>query len=143
MNSLNRYAETVYCIMRLIVGLVFAAHGGQKILGFPPGGHGPGEDLMMVIGAWIELIGGILIALGFLTRFAAFVSSGEMAVAYFKFHLLGSGFFAAKGAPINGETAIIYCFVFLFVFFYGAGMWSIDALMSRGKAATATPAAAT
>ena len=132
MNFLNRYAETVYCIMRLIVGLVFACHGGQKILGFPPGGHGAGEGIML-LGAWIELIGGFLIGFGLFTRIAAFVASGEMAVAYFMFHFSG-GFFAPKGAPINGESAILYCWIFLFIFFYGPGAWSIDALIARSRA---------
>src|SRR3954463_9432410 len=95
MNALSRYADTVYCIVRLVVGLLFACHGGQKLLGFPPGGHGPGAGLLMVLGAWIELGGGFLIAFGLLTRLAAFISSGEMAVAYFMMHLPG-GFFAQK-----------------------------------------------
>lgn len=139
MNFLSRYAETFYCIMRLIVGLLFACHGGQKLLGFPPGGHGAGEGLMLV-GAWIELVCGFLIALGFLTRIGAFLASGEMAVAYFMFHFPG-GFFSPKGAPINGETAVMYCFVFLFIFFYGPGRWSIDALISQARSgATASPA---
>jgi putative oxidoreductase len=136
MNSLNRYADTVFCLMRLIVGLLFACHGGQKILGFPPGGHGAGEGLML-IGAWIELVGGFLIAFGLFTRIAALVSSGEMAVAYFMFHF-SSGFFAPKGAPINGETAVLYCWIFLFIFFYGPGRLSIDAMIGRGRAAATT-----
>src|SRR5436853_7272571 len=86
MNALSRYADPVYCITRLVVGLLFACHGGQKILGFPPGGHGPPEGTVMIVGAWIELAGGFLIAFGFLTRLAAFVASGEMAVGYFMAH---------------------------------------------------------
>lgn len=131
MNFLNRYASPAYCMMRLIIGLLFAAHGGQKILGFPPGGHGPGEGIML-LGAWIELVCGLLIAFGLFTRIGAFVASGEMAVAYFMFHLSG-GFFAPKGAPINGETAIMYCWVFLFIFFSGPGVWSIDSLLARSR----------
>src|SRR4051812_38774414 len=88
MNALSRYADTVYCIMRLVIGLLFACHGGQKILGFPPGGHGAGEGIMLV-GAWIELAGGFLIAFGLLTRIAALLASGEMAVAYFMIHAAG------------------------------------------------------
>jgi putative oxidoreductase len=136
MNSLNRYVDPVFCLMRLIVGLLFACHGGQKLLGFPPGGHGAGEGLML-IGACIELVGGFMIALGLLTRVAAFISSGEMAVAYFMFHLSNS-FFAAKGAPINGESAVMYCFVFLFIFFHGAGSLSLDALLFRKSATSNT-----
>src|SRR5436853_6040952 len=137
MNSLSRYADTVYCIMRLIVGLLFACHGGQKILGFPPGGHGPPEGALMITGAWIELAGGFLIAFGLFTRIAAFIASGEMAVGYFMAHASGGAF------PIqnHGEPAVIYCFVFLFIFFYGPGRWSIDAMIGWGRAATTTTAA--
>lgn len=134
MNSLGRYADTVYCIMRLIVGLLFACHGGQKLLGFPPGGHGAGEGIM-VIGAWIELVGGFMIALGLLTRVAAFLASGMMAAAYFMVHAKG-GFFPIVN---KGELAVVYCFVFLFIFFYGSGRLSIDALIARGKGAAAAP----
>ena len=133
MNFLGRYADTVYCIMRLVVGLTFACHGGQKILGFPPGGHGGAEGLML-LGGWIELAGGFMIALGLLTRVAAFLASGMMAVAYFMVHAKGDFF------PIvnKGELAVVYCFVFLFIFFYGGGRLSIDALIGgRGKGAPA------
>jgi putative oxidoreductase len=135
MNFLNRYADTVFCIMRLIVGLLFACHGGQKILGFPPGGHGPPTGALMVAGAWIELVGGFLIAFGFLTRIAALISCGEMAVAYFMVHASGGAF------PIqnHGESAVMYCFVFLFILFYGPGRLSIDAMIGKGKGATAAP----
>src|SRR2546430_9804910 len=88
MNSLNRFADPVYCIMRLIVGLMFACHGGQKMLGFPGGGHGGAQGLML-IGGIIELVGGLMIAFGFLTRLAAFVSAGEMAVSFFMGHAAG------------------------------------------------------
>jgi len=81
MNSLNRFADPVFCILRLIAGLMFACHGGQKILGFPPGGHGAPEDMMGMIGAWIELAGGFMIAFGLLARLAALLAAGEMAVA--------------------------------------------------------------
>jgi putative oxidoreductase len=133
MNSLNRYADTIYCIGRLVIGLLFACHGGQKILNFPPGGHAP-EDMLGMIGAWIELGGGFMIAFGFLTRIAAFLASGMMAVAYFKMHATG-GFFPIVN---QGEKAVIYCFVFLYVFFYGPGRWSIDAMIGLGKPSVTT-----
>jgi putative oxidoreductase len=143
MSALNRYADPVYCILRIIVGLMFACHGGQKILGFPPGGHGAGQGLLLV-GAWIELLGGFLIAFGFLTRIAAFIASGEMAVAYFMVHAAGKALDHAP-APTEqffpllnkGEPAVLYCLIFLFILFYGAGLWSIDALISRGRASSA------
>ena len=135
MKSLSRFADPAYCIMRLIVGLLFACHGGQKILGYPPVAKAMSLDALGMVGGYIELIGGFLIALGLLTRFAAFISSGMMAVAYFKVHSTG-GFF-----PIinRGELAVVYCFVFLFIFFYGPGRWALDALMRRGAPASATP----
>jgi putative oxidoreductase len=132
MNFLSRYAGTIYCLMRLIVGLLFACHGGQKILGFPPGGHGAGSGLML-LGGWIELVCGFLVAFGFLTRIGAFIASGEMAVGYFMVHAKGSFF------PIvnHGEPAVVYCFVFLFIFFYGPGWLSLDSMLFRGRAAGA------
>ena len=134
MNALSRYADPVYCIMRFIVGLLFACHGGQKILGFPPGGHGAPTDAMGTLGAWIELICGFLIAFGLLTRVAALIASGEMAIAYFKFHA-GGGTFPIQN---HGEPAVIYCWIFLFMVFYGAGRWSIDALIDRSRAHAVT-----
>jgi putative oxidoreductase len=132
MNSLGRFAEPMYCIMRLIIGLLFASHGGQKLLGFPPGGHGPGEGIFL-IGAWIELVAGLLIAVGLFTRAAAFLSSGEMAVAYFMAHAKG-GFFPLIN---HGEPAVIYCFIFLYIFFRGPGLYSLDSMIWRRAPATA------
>src|SRR2546430_9002530 len=77
MNFLNRFADPVYCIMRLVVGLVYACHGGQKLLGFPGGGHG-GAHGPMLVGGIVELVGGFLIAFGLFTRLAAFILSGEI-----------------------------------------------------------------
>ena len=148
MNSLNRLADPVYCLMRLIVGLMFACHGGQLVLGMF--GGMPGSDKMMQVGGWIQLVGGFMIAFGLLTRLAALVSSGEMAVAYFMFHVGPASTLQAKFFPLatmrphssfsnNGELAVFYCWVFFFMFFYGPGPWSIDSLIGKGKAAATTP----
>ncbi len=133
MNSLNRFADPVYCIVRLIIGLVYACHGGQKLMGFPGGGHG--MDGLAFVAGFIELIGGFLIAFGFLTRIAAFLASGEMAVAYFMFYVGVVPSLEEKFFPImnGGELALVYCFVFFFIIFYGSGRWSIDALWGKGR----------
>ncbi len=136
MNSLNRFADPVYCIARLVIGLMLACHGGQKILGFPSGGHGGAQGLMLV-GGIIELVCGFLIAFGLLTRIAAFFAAGEMAVAYFMVHAK-MGFFPIVN---KGELAVAYCWFFLFVLFYGPGRWSIDALIRKGSDTTAVEAA--
>jgi len=134
MNSLSRFADHVYCIARFIIGLMFACHGGQKLLGFPPAAHPGPLDTMGTIGGSIELVGGFLIAFGLFTRIAALIASGEMAVAYFMVHSKMHFF------PIinKGELAVVYCWFFLFVLFYGPGRWSIDALIRKGKATAAT-----
>lgn len=135
MNSLNRFADPFYCIMRLVVGLMFACHGLDKIFGaFNP----KTEALppLMAAGGWIEIVCGFLVAFGLLTRIAAFVASGEMAVAFFMMH-------ASKGfIPYvnHGELAVVYCFVFFYIFLRGAGSFSIDALMGKGKSVATAPA---
>lgn len=137
MKALNRFADPVYCIMRLLVGLMFACHGAQLVLG--KFGGMPGSDQpMMVVGGWIQLIGGLLIALGLLTRVSAFIASGAMAVAYFMIHVGNAPTPAAKLFPIlnHGELAVLYCWVFLFIFFYGAGWLSLDAMIWRGTSTT-------
>src|SRR4029077_20460771 len=139
MNFLNRFADPVYCIMRLIVGLMLASHGGQLVLSLF-GGMSGSDEMMMQAGGWFPLVGGFLIAFGLLTRLAAFILSGEMAVAYFMVHVGGAPTPPEKFFPIlnKGELAVFYCWFFLFVVFYGAGRWSVDALIGKGKAGAAT-----
>ena len=131
MNSLNRFADPFYCVMRLVVGLMFACHGLDKIFGtFTP--KAEGLPPLMVFGGWLEIVCGFLVAFGLLTRLAAFVASGEMAVAFFMMH-------APRGLIpyVNkGELAVVYCFVFFYIFLRGSGSWGIDAMMGRGKGAS-------
>jgi putative oxidoreductase len=115
---------------------MFACHGLDKIFGIFSGKTEVLPPLMMA-GGWIEIICGFLIALGLLTRVAAFVASGEMAVAFFMVH--------AKTSFIpyvnKGELAVVYCFVFFYIFLRGPGAWSIDGLIARGKADRTTATA--
>ncbi len=132
MKFLGRYSDPIYCTMRLVVGLLFASHGGQLVLGMF--GGMPGSDkLIITVGGWIQLVGGFLVAFGLLTRFAAFICSGEMAVAYFMMHVAHATTPAAKFFPIvnKGELAVIYCFVFFYIAARGAGLWSVDAMINR------------
>lgn len=146
MNALNRYADPVYCLMRLIVGLMLACHGGQLVLGMF-GGMPGSEKMIIQIGGWLQLVGGFLIAFGLFTRVAAFILTGEMAVAYYMFHVAPAATAMAKFFSIatastefsnKGELAVFYCWVFFFMFFYGPGRWSLDALIGRGSAQPGT-----
>jgi putative oxidoreductase len=127
---IGRFSPHVFAIFRIVTGLLFAFHGSQKLLGWPPMAGGGGGSLppIIVAAGVIELVGGLMIAVGLLTGWVAFICSGEMAVAYFTVH-------ASKGGPIplvnGGELAVLYCFVFLFVAAHGAGIWSIDSVIRR------------
>jgi putative oxidoreductase len=119
-------ARYTHAIMRIVIGLLFMQHGAQKILGWFGGvdGNGMTPPLMSQFGlaGVLELVGGFLIVIGLFTRIVAFILSGEMAVAYFMAHL-------PRGVvPIlnGGELAALYCFVFLFFAFNGAGPLSVD-----------------
>jgi len=133
---LSPFADKAYALLRIIAGLMFSFHGMQKIFGLFGQAMKFGDNPQVWIGGVIELVGGLLIALGFFTRCAAFVASGTMAVAYFQFHWkfqFGSSFFPTIN---KGEMAVLYCFVFLYLACKGAGPWSIDA--KREKAGNAS-----
>jgi putative oxidoreductase len=120
---LGRYAEYVYAIMRIVVGFLFACHGAMKLFG--AFGGEPKTPEMFVAGI-VEFFGGVLVVFGLWAGFAAFLMSGEMAVAYFQVH-------APRGPwPIlnKGEMAVLYSFVFLYIACKGSGVWSVDALIA-------------
>ena len=108
---------------RILAGIMFACHGAQKVFGVFGGVPPTAPALIIWTSGPIELIGGILIALGLFTRSAAFLSSGLMAVAYFMAHAPKSFFPIVNG----GDSAVQFCFVFLYLVFAGAGAWSLDA----------------
>lgn len=124
---LGKYSPYAYALLRIVAGLMFALHGSQKLLGWPLPGPRPLPPLMMVAGI-IELVGGLMIALGFWASIAAFIASGEMAFAYFMQHAPRGTWPLTTGGN-NGETAVLYCFVFLYIATYGSGVWSVDSLM--------------
>lgn len=130
---LGRYSGYIYAIFRIVVGFLFMLHGTQKIFAWPPSERAGGELAgLILVAAIIELVGGFLIMIGFFSSFAAFLSSGTMAVAYFMAH-------QSRGAlPIQngGETAVLYCFAFLLIAAQGSGMLSVDGMMKGSRAAS-------
>ena len=128
--SFSRSAPQALGALRIVTGLLFLEHGTQKFLSFPPGdaaGSGWALNNPGAIAGIVELIAGALITIGLFTRPAAFIASGTMAVAYWLAHAPQNPF------PVNnmGDAAILYCFIFLYFAFAGAGAWSID---NRGSA---------
>ena len=127
MKQLAKYQDQAYALLRILAGFMFAFHGAQIILrvfaeGFPPAPIGS----QTWFGGLIELVGGLLVMVGFQTRWAAFLSSGTMAVAYFQFHWkfqFGRMFFPTLN---QGEMAVLYCFIFLFIACRGGVIWCLD-----------------
>jgi putative oxidoreductase len=130
-HDMRRFQEITFFLLRVVAGFEFLQHGLQKTLGLfggfgPQGGKAAGLPLAA---GYIETIAGSLIIVGLLTRPAAFISSGEMATAYFKAHVARSFW------PIlnRGELPVLFCFVFLYIAAVGAGKWSLDELLFRDR----------
>ncbi|HEY0673993.1 MAG TPA: DoxX family protein [Longimicrobiales bacterium] len=121
-------AGPTHALLRIVAGLLFMMHGGQKLLGWfgGPGGDGGTVELMSLMGlaGVLELVGGALLIIGLLTRPVAFILSGQMAVAYFMAHF-PNGFWPIEN---RGEPAALFAFIFLYLAFNGAGPWSVDAM---------------
>ena len=122
------YGSQTYALMRIFFGLLFMSHGLQKVFGLFGGAPAGAPPLVVYVAGGIELVAGALIAIGLFTRWAAFIASGEMAVAYWMAH----GTHAFHPLVNKGELAVLYCFAFLFIAAHGAGIWSIDG--GRGEA---------
>lgn len=135
MQNLERYTPYALAALRIAAALIFIEHGTQKLLGFPapPEGGLPPAGSLFWIGAWIELIGGVALAVGLFTRPVALVMAGEMAVAYWMFHAPASFHPVLNG----GEAAILYTFVFLLFVFTGPGAFSLDGARTQRRAAPA------
>lgn len=119
----SRWVGRAQAALRIMAGLLFLEHGAAKLFGFPHTAN-PGPALLSLLGVQgvLEFAGGLLIALGLLTRPVAFILCGDMAVAYFMSHAPKNFFPVLNG----GDAAILYCFIFLFLAVAGAGAWSVD-----------------
>ncbi len=128
---IGNFNEQIYAITRIAVGLLFLCHGAQKTLGFLGGVDGSGGtvELVSMIGlaGLLELVGGLLIMIGLLTSWAAFLSSGLMASAYFMVHASQDFWPIGNG----GELAAVYSFVFLAIAARGAGKWSLASALKK------------
>ena len=122
----ERYAPQTYALFRIVFGLMFLSHGLQKVFGLFGGQLRPLMSELGIAGA-LELVLGSLIMAGLFTRVAAFIASGEMAVAYFKGHQR-MAFWPLEN---QGELAVLFCFAFLYIAARGAGPWSVDARLGK------------
>jgi len=126
MNFLGKYSSQILGITRIVSGLAFLEHGTTKFLNFPPGTMHPPVTTLPGAGGVIELIAGALIALGLYSRCAAFVASGEMAVAYFLFHMKILGQTDLFPTHNGGDAAILFCFLFLYLAAAGPGSFAVN-----------------
>jgi putative oxidoreductase len=119
---MRSWAQHTYALLRIVTGFLFLCHGMQKVFGIPGPAPAGAPPFVVWIAGPIELVGGALVMVGLFTRWAAFLASGLMAFAYWLAH----GPHALLPIINQGELAVLYCFVFLFVAAHGPGIWSVD-----------------
>jgi len=122
LDRLSKFLPETLSIVRIVVGLLLLEHGTSKLLDFPHGPVQPAMGSLLWFQGIIEIVGGVLFTIGFLTRPVAFILAGDMAFAYFMQHAPKSFFPMLNG----GDAAILYCFVFLLYFVAGPGRWAAD-----------------
>jgi putative oxidoreductase len=125
---ISKYEIEIYSILRLIAGFLFLWHGSQKLFAIPPAKYVIPAYIVYIAGP-IEFFGGLLVTVGLWTRWAAFICSGEMAVAYW----IGHGTHAILPFLNGGELAMIYCFLFLFISARGSGIISVDHFLEKRR----------
>lgn len=132
MAFLDNYRSEIYSLTRIALGLMFWSNGARKLLGWF-GGDAPVE-LMSMMGAagLIEFVAGLMILLGFKTRIAAFIASGEMFFAYLLGHVMGDEGMVWGWWANRGERAAMYAWIFLLLASMGSGKWSLDDMLGGG-----------
>jgi putative oxidoreductase len=126
MIFLTRYSSQILGLTRIVTGLCFLEHGTTKLLNFPPSPWHPPLTSLSGAGGIIELVAGVLITLGLFSRWAALVASGEMAVAYFLFHMKILGAVSIFPTQNGGDAAILFCFIFLYLAAAGPGSFAVN-----------------
>lgn len=129
MATIRNLTSPAFAVLRIITGIMFALHGTMKLFGWPGGSPPVALATLQGVAGIIELVGGTLIAIGLVVHVAAFICSGQMAVAYFMMHS-PKGFFPQVN---RGELAVVYCFLFLYMAAHGAGIWSVDSTRGRTR----------
>ncbi len=125
MKKSTALAPYAYALLRIVSGFMFSFHGIQKLFGVLTEFQPPMFSQLW-IGGILEMCCGLAIMIGFQARWAAFLASGTMAVAYFQFHWKFQMGAQALPGVNKGELAVLYCFVFLLIFAMGSGKWSVD-----------------
>ena len=139
MGFLDSWSPRLLSVLRIVAGLCFMEHGAMKLLHFPAPMPFELPAILMAAGA-VELIGGALIVLGLFTKLAAFIASGEMAIAYFAFHMTDALHLAPPQmkhgwdpAVNGGAEAALYAVIFLYLAAAGGGSWALDAIFNRKR----------
>ena len=134
----ERYAPTTYALFRIVFGFLFLCFGLQKMFGLFGGQVPPLTSLQGAAGV-VETVCGLLIMVGLFTRVAAFLASGEMAIAFWYVHvaMIGMGKLGLPAGLVplnnNGVDAVAFCFAFLYIATRGPGIWSLDGMMKRPR----------
>ena len=118
--GMERFRPYILSILRIVAALLLLQHGLAKVVGFPVAG--PPLQGLIILAAFLETVGGLLLLVGAYTRIVAFILSGEMAFAYLMGHAPRSFYPAVNG----GNPAVLFCFIFLYFAFAGGGPWSAD-----------------
>jgi putative oxidoreductase len=135
------WQSRILSVLRVVAALVLMQHGSQKMFHFPSAGGatGPAAPYVLMsltgVAGILETFGGFASLIGLFTRPIAFILCGEMAVAYFRFH------YPRAFMPIlnRGEVPVLLCFIFLYLVFAGAGVWSVDSLIKSSRRPNAAP----